>query len=255
MSSSTSNAGEEKAESPTVRHGIFPDTAWSAILDGRGEGAGKTVDALRRLALDYWRPLYLYLRKRGENHEDAADSVQAFFEFVYSSDFLSHVDREGGKFRSYLLKSLERHRSRRQQHERAQKRGGRAVHVVLEGTDELEAVAGLTEVATPELAYDRQWAFDIVRRATEQLKEDYDRRNRGQWFVVLRSALPGGGKLPPAADLGRELGATEGAVRKAVFDLRTAFAAMLRTEIRSTVRTNEEAEEELRYLVSIIADH
>ena len=41
-------------------------------------------------------------------------------------------------------------------------------------------------------------------------------------------------------------------MRKAVFDLRTAFAARLREEIRSTVRSNEDAEEELSYLISVM---
>ena len=46
------------------------------------------------LAFNCWRPLCLYLRKRGDDHEDASDSVQGFFEFVFSSVFFSHVDRE-----------------------------------------------------------------------------------------------------------------------------------------------------------------
>ena len=45
----------------------------------------------------------------------------------------------------------------------------------------------------------------------------------------------------------------EGAVKKGIFDLRAAFAARLREEIRATVRTNEDAEEELRHLVSALS--
>ena len=41
--------------------------------------------------MNYWRPLYLYLRKRGEGHDDASDSVQGFFEFVFSSGFAMAV--------------------------------------------------------------------------------------------------------------------------------------------------------------------
>ncbi len=216
---------------------------------------GKAVEGLRRMAVDYWRPLYLYLRKRGEGHDDASDSVQGFFEFVFSSGFFTHVEREGGKFRSYLLKSLERWRSRRQTREGAQKRGGQVVHVPLEGLEQMEDAPGLAGDIEAEVAFDRQWASDMVGRAVAATRNDYARRNRVAWFEFLSPALPGLGKLRPYQELAVLLGSTEGAVKKAVFDLRNAFAGHLRTEIRSTVRTNEDAEEELRHLFSVMSKY
>jgi len=205
------------------------------------------------LAVNYWRPLYLYLRKRGENHEDASDSVQGFFKFVFSSGFLEHVGREGGKFRSYLLKSLERWRSRQRIHDGAQKRGGNAIHVPLDGVAEMEGIAEMDDGISAEAAFDRQWAMEMVGRAVEALRGGYVRREREQWFDLLRAALPGGGELPPYLELARSLQCSEGAVKKGVFDLRAAFATRLREEIRATVRTNEDAEDELRYLVSALS--
>jgi DNA-directed RNA polymerase specialized sigma24 family protein len=219
----------------------------------RGGNETRAVQGLRALAVNYWRPLYLYLRKRGENHEDASDSVQGFFEFVFSSGFLVHVERDGGKFRSYLLKSLERWRSRQRVHAGAQKRGGNAVHVPLDGVEEMEGIVGLDDGISAEAAFDRQWAMDMVGRAVEALREGYVRRGREAWFDLLRGALPGGGALCPYAELALGLGCSEGAVKKGIFDLRAAFAARLREEIRATVRTNEDAEEELRHLVSALS--
>lgn len=219
----------------------------------RGSDEARAVDGLQSFAVNYWKPLYLYLRKRGENHEDASDSVQGFFEFVFSSGFLSHVDREGGKFRSYILKSLERWRSGKRAHDGAQKRGGNVVHVAMDGVEELRATVESDSAATPELAFDRQWAIDLVGRAVESIRGDYARRGRDAWFDALRAALPGGGKLPPYAELCSQLDASQGAIKKAVFDLRSAFSACLRQEIRATVRTNQDADEELRYLISVIS--
>jgi RNA polymerase sigma-70 factor (ECF subfamily) len=230
---------------------LFPPTAWSAISQARRHGAAGTSEALRRLVVEYWRPLYIYLRRRGESHEDAADSVQGFFEFVFSSGFFSHVDREGGKFRSYLLRSLERWRSRQQRREDAQKRGGQVARVSLEGLDEMEVVAAGVDV-DPERAFDRQWASDMVARAMRRVGESYQRRGRGEWFEALRPGLPGGGGLASHAETAVALGATEGAVKKAVFDLRRAFAEELRSSIRATVLTAEDAEEELRHLVAVM---
>jgi len=233
---------------------LFPLTQWSAISQARGGDESRAVEGLRRLAVNYWRPLYLYLRKRGESHEDASDSVQGFFEFVFSTGFFEHVEREGGKFRSYLLRSLERWRSRRSAREGAQKRGGQVIHISLDGAGEMHEAAGLEDdTLSPEAAFDRQWAAEMVARAVQSLRADYAKRSRMEWFEALAAALPGGGVLPPYADLAAALRTSEGAVRKAVFDLRTAFAARLREEIRATVRTNEDAEEELRHLVAVLS--
>ncbi len=237
-----------------ARGELFPATQWSAISQARGGDAARAGEGLRRLAVGYWRPLYLYLRKRGESHEDASDSVQGFFEFVFSSGFFEHVEREGGKFRSYLLRSLERWRTRRSVHDRAQKRGGGVIHVPLDGSDELDECADLADgEISPETAYDRQWAAEMTARAVQGVRADYENRGRTAWFHTLAAALPGGGELRPYAELAAALATTEGAVKKAVFDLRHAFAAKLREEIRATVRTNEEAEEELRHLVSVMS--
>lgn len=208
------------------------------------------AEGLRQLAVGYWRPLYLFLRKRGESHEDASDSVQGFFEFVFSSGFLEYVEREGGKFRSYLLKSLERWRGRRRVRDSAQKRGGGVVHVPLDGVEELEGVVESSDGVSAEAAFDRQWAMEMVGRAVTGLRGEYEGRGRLSWFDSLRGVLPGGGEQVAYAEVAVLLGASEGSVKKAAFDLRNAFAGRLREEIRATVQTNEDAEEELRYLIS-----
>lgn len=232
----------------------FPETQWSMISKARGVDDGEMEAGLRRLALDYWRPLFVYLRRRGESHEDAADSVQGFFEFVLSSGFLAHVDREGGKFRSYLLRSLERWRSRQQRRAGAQQRGGKVTHVSLEGLEELGVEAGgaCERSMEAERAFDRQWASEVVVKALGRVADEYDRRGRRGLFEVLRAGLPGGGGLVSQAATAAALGMTEGAVKKALFDLRRAFAGELRSIIRSTVCTAEDAEEELRHLIAVM---
>lgn len=254
MASSATNHDTDPLKSPSSGKELFPATQWSVISRARGEDDAQMTAALRKLALNYWRPLYLYLRKRGEEHEDAADAVQGFFGFVFSSGFLEHVEREGGKFRSYLLSSLERWRSRERVKAGAQKRGGRVLHVPLEAVEAMqESVALSDEQASPEAAYDRQWAVEMVALAVQGVHAEYQRRGREAWFEQLAAALPGGGELRPYAELAASLESSEGAVKKAVFDLRAAFATRLREEIRATVRSNEDAEEELRYLVTVMS--
>ena len=160
-----------------------------------------------------------------------------------------------GKFRSYLLKSLELWRSRRRTREGAQKRGGLVSHVSLDELEEARSGFGddNDEARTAVEVYDHQWATNLIAVAVKTVREDYRRRDRERWFEQPGCSLTGGGTLPPYAELAKSLGATEGAIKKAVFDLRGNFATKLRAEIRSTVSTNEEAEEELRYLMSVVS--
>ena len=237
--------------SPSSKGQLFPQTQWSVISHARGDEE-ETLQGLHRLVISYWKPLYLYLCKRGESHADACDIVQGFFEHVVSGNFLTHVDREGGRFRSYLLKSLERWKQNLWRKNAAHKRGGHIEHVSIQEMDAFrEESAGMSGDASPEQAYDQQWAAEIVELAVAALEARYEERGRTHWFQALRASLPGGTGISNS-DTAAELGTSEGAVRKGVHDLRKAFGDSLREQIRSTVRSNEEAEDELRYLISII---
>jgi hypothetical protein len=56
--------------------GLFPPTMWSAIVAAGEPDAPAALVALERLARAYWRPLYVFLRQRGTDHDSAADHVQ-----------------------------------------------------------------------------------------------------------------------------------------------------------------------------------
>jgi RNA polymerase sigma-70 factor (ECF subfamily) len=48
------------------------------------------------------------------------------------------------------------------------------------------------------------------------------------------------------------MGLSEAAVKSAIHRLRQRFAELVRAEVAHTVASSEEAEEELRYLVSVL---
>ena len=50
--------------------------------------------------------LYAFVRRKGHSHEEAQDLTQGFFEKFLAKDYLAHVQRERGKFRTFLLTSL-----------------------------------------------------------------------------------------------------------------------------------------------------
>ncbi len=70
---------------------MFPTTRWTLIL------AAQTDESARRAALDtllsaYWRPLYVYLRRKGLPAEAAEDAVQGLILGLLEQDALSRLD-------------------------------------------------------------------------------------------------------------------------------------------------------------------
>src|SRR3989440_12075532 len=84
----------------------FTATHWSVVLTA-GQSASPEADlALEKLCRSYWYPLYVYVRRQGHSPHDAQDLTQEFFARLIEKNYLGDVDREKGRFRSFLLASL-----------------------------------------------------------------------------------------------------------------------------------------------------
>ena len=68
--------------------------------------SGDSTAALERLCRAYWYPLYAFVRRQGHDAHDAQDLTQGFFELFLAKHYLKDVDRDKGRFRSFLLASL-----------------------------------------------------------------------------------------------------------------------------------------------------
>ena len=101
----------------------FNTTHWSVVLAARGESA-QAQEALEKLCRVYWYPLYAFIRRQGHSPEDAEDIIQGFFARLLQRKDLETVQRERGRFRSYLLVSLKHFTLNEQLRARAEKRGG-----------------------------------------------------------------------------------------------------------------------------------
>src|SRR5881296_3352252 len=84
----------------------FQTTHWSVVLAAGDPQAPGAREALERLCRAYWYPLYAYVRRRGYTPEDAQDLTQSFFARLLERRSIQGVEREKGKFRSFLLASL-----------------------------------------------------------------------------------------------------------------------------------------------------
>src|SRR5438309_1945113 len=84
----------------------FATTHWSVVLAAGHSSAPTAQAALEQLCRTYWYPLYAYVRRQGRSAEDAQDLTQGFFAHLFEHQSLHRVAREKGRFRSFLLASL-----------------------------------------------------------------------------------------------------------------------------------------------------
>src|SRR6266705_3391776 len=85
----------------------FTTTHWSVVIAAGGIESVSAETALATLCQTYWYPLYAYVRRRGYSPEDAQDLTQSYFAGLLEKNYLDRADRERGRFRTFLLSSLE----------------------------------------------------------------------------------------------------------------------------------------------------
>ncbi|NOS72894.1 MAG: sigma-70 family RNA polymerase sigma factor [Verrucomicrobia bacterium] len=210
-------------------------------------------DALSKLCQTYWPPLYAYVRRRGCSPEDAQDLTQGFFAHLLEHKAVATVNRDKGRFRSFLLASMNHFLSDEWDKARAQKRGGGKVISLDTQSSESWLSWQPSETLTPEKAFELRWAITLLEQVYRQLEEEHRRQGKSPLFDALRTTLAGPGNSAPYAELALQLGMNEGAVKVAVHRLRQRYRALLRETIAATVGSEGEVEEEMRDLLRIVA--
>ena len=236
------------------RRGVFATTRWSVVVTAaNAEAITHARKALAELCQIYWYPLYAYVRRRGYEPADAEDLTQDFFVRLLEKQMLAAAHRERGKFRSFLLASLNHFLADEWDKAGAQKRGGRRVISLDAQTAESRYFSEPHDALAPDKLFERQWAVRLLEEVMHQLQAEYQAAGQAVLFGQLRLGLLGDRREIPYVDLANQLGMTEGAVRVAVCRLRQRYRTRLREEIAHTVASPDEVEEELRFLFRALA--
>lgn len=93
----------------------------------------------------------------------------------------------------------------------------------------------------------------MLDNVLNQLKAESEAAGKGAFFASLLPYLTGAQDRLPYATLAPNLGLSEAALKMAIHRLRTRYGELLRKEIAQTVATPSEVDEEIRYLLSILA--
>jgi RNA polymerase sigma-70 factor (ECF subfamily) len=228
----------------------FATTRWSVVLRA-GAGSAETADALSTLCRAYWYPLYAFVRRTGQTPHDAQELTQEFFARLVEKEWLADVDRERGRFRSWLLAAMKHFLAKEWRDSQREKRGGGAEFVPLDTVSAEERYAhepGHTVAA--EQIYDRRWALDLLDRGLARLEAEFATAEKAAQFAALKFSLTG--EKVPLAEVAAQLGMNEGAVKVAIHRLRERYRDLIRDEIAETVTTPEDVDAELAELFASI---
>lgn len=232
----------------------FPSTRWSLIQVIQERGADAAKPAMDEICRNYWLPVYVFIRRGGKNAIDAEDLTQGFFEKLLAGSFFEQPDRDRGRLRNYLLRSVKNYVAAEHQKQQAQKRGGSAELVFIDA-DHAEGL-GLTELIQssdlpPDESFERRWARDLLARGLQQLQEEYVEKRQSQLFETV-SPLLSEIRKGAIAEAAAEMNSTENAIRISLHRMKKRYQTIIRDEVRLTLEPGADVEVELRYLAGLV---
>lgn len=232
----------------------FAPTRWSLVWSAGHASTPAARAALSELCAAYWYPLYAYVRRRGHDAHAAADLTQGFFARLLERNDFAAAERERGRFRAYLLAALRHYLADEADRAGAAKRGG-GEHVLSLDFASAEG-AWRDEPAThdtPERAFERRFAEELLARALGRVERSYAERGEQRTFDVLARTLTAPGDATHD-ELAKELATTSGAVKVAAHRLRERWRAALREEVADLVAAPEDVDDELAALFAALSD-
>ena len=237
-------------EPPRHRSDSFQVTRWSlvaALESGSPEDARRS---LAELCQGYWYPVYAYIRRCGHEPQVAYDIAQSFFSNLVA-EIRNAEPRSYGQFRTFLLARLNAFLSRDWRSERV------LAPDAIPAPQELAALEQrhLRESgdgATPEVAFQRSFALEVLARSVKRLRLEAEQGGRLAMFEGLEPYLtvdpPRGGYEQLALDLGSRPLALVMAVKR----LRSRFRELVEEELAQTVADGTELEQERAALLRIL---
>ena len=216
--------------------GAMDDTHWSVILTAQAGDTQEVRRALEILFGTYWYPVYAFIRHQGRSVHDAEDLTQAFFARLLAKDDLATLDPAKGKFRSWLLRACANFLKNEYKKSRAQARRpkGGWLSPDFQGA-EARYVREPAHRQAPEDVFTKDWATALLECVFDRLDREVEGDvEKKRLLDRLKPILMDDPDAPSYAELGAELGKTEGAVRVAALRARKRYKALIREEIERT---------------------
>lgn len=228
----------------------FPTTRWSILAQATIHGDAAQGEALGEFYRRYREPVVNFIRQQTGDEAQAEDLAQEFFIHLAERSTLQRADPQRGRFRSFLLGALTRFLAKDRARHRAAKRGSGEQPLSLEAL-----TPGVAEPAVPAavaMAFDREWACDLLARVRRELTEEWPAEKATR--AMLLRFLPGAVDTPAYEAAASGLGWTLARLKTEVFRARAQFRERVRMEVALTVDAPHEIEAEMTHLHLVLSD-
>lgn len=232
----------------------FLTTHWS-LIEGIQQHAEKNRSLIGLLLERYWKPVYCYLRRKGYRNEEAKDLTQGFFhEIVLNRHLVDRADASKGRFRSFLLHALDQFLIDRMRRESTQNRIPKEKLVPFDITDPPELPETILE-RSPEDCFVYTWKSELLERTLAQVQADCEEQGLDtHWCLfrdkVLEPTLNKKESEPMKAVATRYGITSESTAFNMLLTVKRRFKATLRTNLRSTVLSETEIDEEWQEMLN-----
>ena len=220
------------------------------LLSAQSQAPGSEA-ALSELCRTYWYPIYTFVRRRGHGPDDAEDLTQGFFLHLLDHKALRQVSPVKGKFRSFLVASLQNYLLDQAEHAHCLKRGGNIDFVPFDTkVAEHSYQLGKLDFLTADKIFDARWAITLLDVAMTRLGQQYAAQGKTPVFQALKPFLdPINSKASvPYEQVANAMGVSVGAVKTLIHRLRKQYSSLLREEVGRTVSDPAEIDEEIHAL-------
>ncbi len=202
------------------RPGQFPSTRWSLVIQAGSPATSLARAALAELCNAYWYPIYAFIRRQGNRHDEALDLTQSYFARLLEKPVIAAADQKKGRFRSFLKTDCQhfiidqccrKHHGPPARQRRSSRKPvpDRACRRYDPGT-------------TPDLSGPTR-----PDRGLRLLAEEYEAKGQAGVFDCLKCVLVQSEAGVPVKTLAAQLGKTEGAVYTDVHRLKRRYREVL----------------------------
>lgn len=174
-----------KGKTPNIEH--FPTTQWSNVIRAGHAQTQVKREALNDLLTRYLPAVRSHLIFRKRVHPDQVDDlIQGFVASrVIEKDLIARVERERGKFRTFLLTALDRYIIGQYRHNSAKKRSaGQMANLA-----DLPDLAGDREDTS--CMFDVQWARTLLSDALDRMQKQCHGSGRDDLWNIFECRLLG----------------------------------------------------------------
>ena len=243
-------------EVSNLRRGAFPSTHWSLVQRAGHDDSASKRRALAEIIERYLPALrcHLLYTWRLDPHS-VEDLLQSFVADKFlADDMVRSAEQQRGRFRTFLLSSLNHFVAGTFRSERSLKRAPRSTQPIEEGL----AVADRDPAARPDLAFDIAWARQVLAQAVEQMAAECRAGARPDVWGVFegRVLLPtlGHAEPVPYAQLVRRYGfASPAQASNVLVTANRMFVRTLRRIVGAYACDDAEIEQEIEDLRKILA--